>query len=255
MEIWDMRELRHLQVTGSDLPDPSYNGALLPNLLTLSGISARSCTKEIIGRVPKLKKLGIQIQLALNVVEPLCCFDHLASLHRLESLKCIIVNPNSRLQVLVPTLPVSIFPLSLRKLTLSGLGFPWEYMSTIVELSYLEVLKLQCYAFRDTVWKTDDEHNFRKLKFLLIEDTDIEVWDASNIDFPSLECLIIRHCYKLEKIPETFGDIGPLEMIELDDCSPSLVASTKDCAEKRPTSSRKLEVCVKFSVDDRKLKS
>ncbi|KAL0300070.1 UNVERIFIED_CONTAM: hypothetical protein Scaly_3060000 [Sesamum calycinum] len=89
-EIWDMRGLRHLQVMGSDLPDPSYDGALLPNLSTLLGISARSCTKEILGRIPRLKKLGIQIELALNVDEPLCCFDHLVSLHRLESLKCII---------------------------------------------------------------------------------------------------------------------------------------------------------------------
>ncbi|KAK4427065.1 hypothetical protein Salat_1475400 [Sesamum alatum] len=250
-----MRELKHLEVTESNLPDPSYNGALLPNLLTHLGINALSSTKVIRGRIPKLKKLVIQIELARNTVEPLCCFGHLASLHRLESLKCIIVNPNSRLQVFVPIPPILIFPLSLTKLTLNGLGFPWETMSTIVVLSYLEVLKLQCYAFRGALWKANDEHGFHKLKFLLIEDTDIEAWDASDVNLPSLERLIIRHCYKLKKIPEKFGDIGPLEMIRLDDCNPSLVASTKDCTEKRPSSSKKLEVCVKSSVDDRKLKS
>ncbi|KAL0385158.1 UNVERIFIED_CONTAM: putative late blight resistance proteinR1B-12 [Sesamum radiatum] len=254
-EIWDMRGLRHLQVMGSDLPDPSYEGALLPNLLTLLGTSARSCTKEILGRIPRLKKLGIQIELALDVDEPLCCFDHLVSLHRLESLKCVIVNPNSRLQVLVPTPPVSIFPMSLRKLTLTGLGLPWEYMSTIVELSYLEVLKLQCYAFRGAVWKADDEHSFRKLKFLLIEDTDMEVWDASDVDFPSLEHLIIRHCYKLKEIPEKFGDIGPLQMIELVDCSPSLMASANIIQDRLLYLKKGSQVCFKSSADDRKLKS
>ncbi|KAL0292143.1 UNVERIFIED_CONTAM: putative late blight resistance proteinR1C-3 [Sesamum calycinum] len=253
-EIWDMRGLRHLQVMGSDLPDPSYDGALLPNLSTLLGISARSCTKEILGRIPRLKKLGIQIELALNVDEPLCCFDHLVSLHRLESLKCIIVNPNSKLQVVIPAPPASIFPLSLRKLTLSGLGFPWEYMSTIVELSYLEVLKLQCYAFRGAVWKADDEHCFRKLKFLLIEDTDMEVWDASDVDFPSLEHLIIRHCYKLKEIPEKFGDIGPLQTIELVDCSPSLMASANIIQDRLMYLKKGFQVCIESSVDDRKLK-
>ncbi|KAL0385140.1 UNVERIFIED_CONTAM: hypothetical protein Sradi_2908300 [Sesamum radiatum] len=37
MEIWDMKQLRHLQVMGSDLPDPTPEYACLPNLLTLLG--------------------------------------------------------------------------------------------------------------------------------------------------------------------------------------------------------------------------
>ncbi|KAL0385105.1 UNVERIFIED_CONTAM: putative late blight resistance proteinR1C-3 [Sesamum radiatum] len=46
MEIWNMQELRHLEVMGSDLPEPSYDTDYLWNLLTLYGISTRSCTKE-----------------------------------------------------------------------------------------------------------------------------------------------------------------------------------------------------------------
>ncbi|KAL0335795.1 UNVERIFIED_CONTAM: putative late blight resistance proteinR1A-10 [Sesamum radiatum] len=251
-EIWDMQGLRHLQVMGSDLPDPSYDSALLPNLSTLLGISARSCTKEILERIPNLNKLGVQMELALDVDEPLCYFEHLASLHKLESLKWSVVNPN--MQVVVPPLSFPIFPPSLKKLTLSGLRFPWEVMIITAELRNLEVLKLQCYAFQGRVWKMDDERIFwPRLRHLLIEDTDLEEWYVSG-SFDLLKRLIFRHCYKLKEIPEQIICIKRLEMIELDDCSPSLVASAKHWPKKR-VGSRKLQVCVKFSPDDRKLKS
>ncbi|KAK4427053.1 Disease resistance protein RPP8 [Sesamum alatum] len=228
-EIWDMRGLRHLQVMGSDLPNPSYEGALLPNLLTLSGISARSCTKQILERIPNLKKLGIQIELAVDVDETL---------------------------VAVPTLSFPIFPLGLKKLTLSGLRFSWEFMIIIGVLRDFEVLKLQCYAFQGPVWKIDDEVFMPKLRFLLIEDTDLEEWYVNNFgSFDSLESLIFRHCYKLKEIPERIRRIKRLKMIELDDCNPSLVASTMHWVKKRPNGSRKLEVCVKSSADEKKLKS
>ncbi|KAL0335796.1 UNVERIFIED_CONTAM: putative late blight resistance proteinR1A-10 [Sesamum radiatum] len=251
-EIWDMQALRHLQVMGSDLPDPSYDGALLPNLSTLSGISARSCTKEILGRIPNLNKLGVQIELALDVDEPMPCFEHLSSLHKLESLKWSIVNPN--MKVVVPPLSFPVFPPSLKKLTLSGLRLPWEMMIITAELRNLEVLKLQCYAFQDRVWKMDDEIIFwPKLRYLLIEDTDLEEWYVSGC-FDSLKCLSLRHCYKLKEIPQQIVCIEHLG-IELDDCNnPSLMASIKHWAKKR-VGSRKLRVFVKFSADDRKLKS
>ncbi|XP_020547261.1 putative late blight resistance protein homolog R1A-10 isoform X2 [Sesamum indicum] len=250
MEIWDMKELRHLQVMGRDLPDPTSNDAFLLNLSTLLGVSAHSCTYKVFERIPNLIKLGVQMELAPDVDEPLCCFELLASLHKLESLKWSVVNPN--LQLLVPAASVPIFPPGLKKLTLSGLGFPWEYMSTIARLENLEVLKLQCYAFQGQVWNTKLSI-FSKLRFLLIEDTDLEDWYVKSW-FPSLERLILRHCYKLKEISKEIGDIVCLEMIELDDCNPSLVASTKHWADKIPAR-RKLQVCVKSSENDKKRKS
>ncbi|KAL0364523.1 UNVERIFIED_CONTAM: hypothetical protein Sangu_0549900 [Sesamum angustifolium] len=160
------------------------------------------------------------MELALDVDEPLCCFEHLDSLHKLESLKWSVVNP--KLQVVVPAASAPIFPPGLKKLTLSEFGCPWEYMSTIAELENLEVLKLQCYAFQGQVWDTK-WFIFSKLIFLLIEDTDLEDWYVKNFQrFPSLERLIFRHCYKLKEIPKEIGDIKHLKMIELDDCNPSL---------------------------------
>ncbi|KAL0385116.1 UNVERIFIED_CONTAM: hypothetical protein Sradi_2905900 [Sesamum radiatum] len=155
MEIWDMQELRNLQVMGSDLLDPTTQDACLPKLVTLLGISVGSCTKEVLRRIPNLNKLGTRIELPLDVAEPLFCSDHLADHRYLESFKCSIVNPSPRLQVLGRSHPIfPILPLGLRKLTLSGLGFPWKYMSNIAKLRNLEVLKLRCYAFQGSEWKT-----------------------------------------------------------------------------------------------------
>ncbi|KAK4419863.1 putative late blight resistance proteinR1A-10 [Sesamum alatum] len=255
MEIWNMQELRHLQVMGNDLPHPNSEDALLPNLLTLLDVSAYSCTKDVLEKIPNLKKLGVKIKRALDVAEPLYYFDHLAHLHKLESLKCIIVNPHPRLQVVVPTPPVSIFPSGLKKLTLGGLGFPWEYMSSIAELPNLEVLKLRSYAFRGAEWKTYEE-KFSKLKFLLLEDIDLKYWFANSDCFPSVQSLMFRHCYKLKEIPLGFGGISTLEMIELVDCDPSLVASANQILDEQlELGNEFLQIRIDSSENDKKLKS
>ncbi|KAL0412072.1 UNVERIFIED_CONTAM: putative late blight resistance proteinR1B-12 [Sesamum latifolium] len=255
MELWDMQELRHLEVMGSDLPDPNSEGALLPNLLTLSGISAHSCTKEVLGRIPDLKKLGIQTELALDVAETLCCLDHLSHLHRLESLKCVIVNPTTSSQVVPVATPArSVSWPSLKKLTLSGLGFPWEYMSDIAQLRNLEVLKLHCYAFQGPEWVTS-VGDFSRLKYLLLEDIDLESWDSSYDCFLLLQRLTIQHCYKLKEIPFEIGEIPTLQMIELVDCNDSLVASARQLLSEQEEHGNVFQVYIKSSQDDRKLKS
>ncbi|KAL0309277.1 UNVERIFIED_CONTAM: putative late blight resistance proteinR1B-16 [Sesamum radiatum] len=253
MEIWDMQELRHLEVMGSDLPDPNSEGAHLPNLLTLSGISAHSCTKKVLGRIPNLKKLGIQTELALDAAETSCCLDHLSRLYRLESLKCVIVNPNTSSQV-VPVAPpaLSVSWSSLKRLTLRGLGFPWEYMSGIAQLPNLEVLKLHCYAFQGPEWVVGD---FRQLKYLLLEDIDLERWDSSDDCFPLLQRLTIQHCYKLKELPSEIGEIPTLKMIELVDCNDTLVALGKQLLSEQEKHGNVFQVCIKSSQDDRKLKS
>ncbi|KAL0335797.1 UNVERIFIED_CONTAM: putative late blight resistance proteinR1A-4 [Sesamum radiatum] len=257
MEIWNMRELRHLQVMGSDLPNPDSKGALLPNLSTLLGISAHSCTEEILGRIPNLKKLGFQGELALDAFETLCCFNQVFNSYRLKSLKCVIVNPNpTSHQVVVPALPDdSIFPSGLKKLTLSGLSLGWENMSMIACIGNLEVLKLRCYAFRGPVWQTS-KRGFKNLRFLLIEDMDLEYWQGSESFLPDLQRLTVSHCYKLTEIPWQFEKVPSLEMMELVDCAPSLLASAeKILKQQKGHGNDVLQLCVKSSKDARKPKS
>ncbi|KAI3464145.1 hypothetical protein Pfo_020808 [Paulownia fortunei] len=217
VEIWDMQELKHLQIMGSNLPDRC--GALLPNLLALLDVSARSCTKGVLERIHNLKKLGIQIEMLPDAAEPLCCFDHISHLNKLESFKCVIVNPIFRTEVVAPPPSLSIFPSGLKKLSLSGFGYPWKEMSKIASLPNLEVLKLRCYAFQGPKWETRDRE-FNRLKFFLIEDTDLVDWRASFGSFLNIQCLSIKHCYKLEDIPIMFRARATIEVV---DCNPLAV--------------------------------
>ncbi|GFP83584.1 putative late blight resistance protein homolog r1b-8 [Phtheirospermum japonicum] len=198
IEIWDMKELKHLQVMGSDLPDPC-EGTFLPNLQTLLDVSARSCNKCVFQGTPNLNKLGIRIELTPDghVAETMRCFDHIHYLQKLESLKCVVVNPTFGPHIAPPPLP--IFPSSLKKLSLSGFGYPWEDMRLIASLPNLETLKLRCYAFRGPKLEIKD-NGFPKLRFLLIEDTDLVNWTVELGSLPELLDNLLKSCYKLENI-------------------------------------------------------
>ncbi|KAI3464146.1 hypothetical protein Pfo_020809 [Paulownia fortunei] len=247
MEIWDMQELKHLQFMGSNLPDPC--GSLLPNLLTLSDLSAQSCTKGVFESIPNLKRLGIRIELAPDAAESLCCFDHISYLHGLETLKCVIVNPRS--EAVAPPVPLSVFPSGLKKLSLSGFGYPWEDMSKIASLPNLKVLKLRCYAFRGPKWETYGKA-FLRLEFLLIEDTDLVHWTVEDGCFPCLERLFIKHCYKLEKIPEELSSF--LMSMRLVDCHPLAVTCAKQMKQDKQEKGEDIHLHVLSSWDDGNLK-
>ncbi|GFQ06976.1 putative late blight resistance protein homolog r1a-6 [Phtheirospermum japonicum] len=229
IEIWDMKELKHLQVMGSDLPYPC-DDTLLPNLIALLDVSPRSCTKGVLEKLPNLEKLGIRIEVAPFGHEPLSCFDHISHLSRLESLKCVIVNPVLWCDVVVPPPPLSIFPLGLRKLTLSGLGYPWEELSKIGLLPKLEVLKLRCCAFRGPKWETSYKR-FLELRFLLIEDCDLVHWKVTSGSFYRIWRLSLKNCYKLEEIPLEF--VGNLREIEVVDCGRLAMACANHIEEDR----------------------
>ncbi|XP_047942590.1 putative late blight resistance protein homolog R1A-10 [Salvia hispanica] len=237
-EIWDMKELKQLQVIGSDLPDPC--GASLESLLTLSGVSAESCNVTVLKSVPNLKKLGIQISLEDDDIgSPLYVFNHIPHLTNLRSLKCVITNP----EVVVPVLaPMSIFPRNLTKLNLSGMGYPWKETSKISSLPCLQVLKLRSYAFQGPEWEVE-EGAFSFLTFLIIEDTDLEDWKIGRGSFDDLETLTMKHCYNLERIHGEFG--GFLGGIKLIDCDPS-------CAEQMMKATQDWKVDVHSSWDDKK---
>ncbi|XP_057812369.1 putative late blight resistance protein homolog R1C-3 [Salvia miltiorrhiza] len=63
VQIWNMQELQHLNLLGRDLPTPNSNDATLNKLTTLFGVSANSCTREVLKRIPNLKSLGIEVEL------------------------------------------------------------------------------------------------------------------------------------------------------------------------------------------------
>ncbi|CAA0838701.1 Unknown protein [Striga hermonthica] len=225
MEIWYLDKLRHLQCTGYDLLDPSSIGLdgsfLLENLVTLSGVSAHSCTRGVLARMPKLAKVGIRIEPAPSTSEIFNPFGDFEQLYDdFESFKCVFVRPGLASHV-IPLVTPS-FPINITKITLSGCGFPWEYMSVIARLPNLQVLKLRCYAFSGPVCVLN-ESGFSRLRFLLLEDMDIKCLVADRYGcLQALECLIIRHCYKLEDI--NLDERVPHEMLEVQGCSPTTEA-------------------------------
>ncbi|XP_047951718.1 putative late blight resistance protein homolog R1A-10 [Salvia hispanica] len=225
MEIWDMEKLKHLQIAGSNLPDPNGSVALR-KLSTLIGVGSRSCTKKVLRRVSGLKRLGICIELEPDENDdPYRCLNNISHLRRLESLKCVVVNPDFMPERVSPPAPRSMFPWGLKKLSLSGLGYPWEYMKIISKLENLEVLKLRCYAFQGPDWELHDDDVYA-LRFLLIEDTDLVRWKFSATCFINLKRLCIKHCYQLEEIPPEL--CTSVETIQVVDCNPMVQNWAKD---------------------------
>ncbi|XP_042066289.1 putative late blight resistance protein homolog R1A-10 isoform X1 [Salvia splendens] len=213
VEIWDMKELQHLQVMGRDLPNPCRT--YLEKLSTLLGVGALSCAVGILETIPRLTKLSIQIELVPDEDgDPLSSLGHVSCLRELKSLKYVAVNPD----MVVPLhseLPA--FPRNIRKLSLGGLGYPWREMSIIGSLPFLYMLKLRSYAFQGPVWEVE-EKRFISLVTLVIEDTDLVEWRFGDGSFISLGQLSIKHCYNLERIE---GELQVyLENIEVIECGP-----------------------------------
>ncbi|XP_057780719.1 uncharacterized protein LOC130999230 isoform X2 [Salvia miltiorrhiza] len=231
MEIWDMKELRHIQVTGSNLPIPNTSGAVLPNLVTLLDVGYHTFTEEVLRGIPNLQKLGIQIDLAPgDAPDPFHEYlNRISSLSKLESLECVVVNPEVEPGV-APPAPRSMFPPSLERLSLSGLGYPWEYMSIIEELKNLRVLELRGYAFQGEKWETG-LRAFRKLERLVIEDTDLVWWKTTVYSFRKLKHLIIKHCYMLEEVPSSV--LAGHHTFEVVDCNPLAAANWKEMIRMR----------------------
>lgn len=225
-EIWNMPQLRHLLISETDLPKiPGPKPLLLANLQSLSNINASCCTKEVLQNFPSLKKFGMW------TLRPGDIGFYLADeLKQLEAFKFTVLNPIHGKKV--NFLPELDFPKTLRKLSLTGCGLPWEDMGVIARLPFLEVLKLRELAFKGEAWcPSSDDYVFEELKFLLLEYMDFKSWEASDSHFPSLKRLIIRHCYRLDRIPLEFGYIGGLELIELVECNRLAMESAEDIRE------------------------
>ncbi|XP_057789223.1 putative late blight resistance protein homolog R1A-10 [Salvia miltiorrhiza] len=222
VQIWDMKELEHIEILGKSLVAPSHS-ASLKKLSTIVGVDASIFTiLKLSYKVPYIKKLVVQTPYD-DHHGLLSCFGCISTLGSLEILKFSIIDPEIKHDDAFSS--ALMFPRwTLKKLHLSGMGFSWEYMDEIGSLPSLEVLKLRAYAFQGPKWEARDG-SFLKLKFLLIEDTDLVQWKPRYESFPHLACLSMKHCYELEEIhwPSHYRS-GSIELV---DCNP--VALT--CAE------------------------
>ncbi|XP_042037906.1 putative late blight resistance protein homolog R1B-8 isoform X2 [Salvia splendens] len=244
LEIWELQKLRHLHCMGFDLPLPSTDLNLM-KLLTLSGVSFRTCVDGVLARIPNVIKLGIRFNPADHAVEVSCFKAVFSYLNHLESFKCGVTSQSEAAFSLLG------FPSGLIKLTLGGSGFLWdEHTSIISDLPHLQVLKLRWRAFCGPKWELY-EGGFPRLKFLVLEDLDIEQLIARSNHFPVLQKLLTRRCCKLEEIPLDMGDIPTLEVIEVDECSISLVESARRIQkEQEELGNENLKVRIHSSSDE-----
>ncbi|CAA0832777.1 Unknown protein [Striga hermonthica] len=229
LQIWGLSKLRHLHCAGSDLPDPSdglSSSFVLDNLLTLSGVSTLSCTEKILKRLPYLKKLGVRVDPSRwDAVDVFSFLGELCSVYSVfDSLKCSVVDCSLVGSRVFPCVK-DPSPLFIKKLSLSGCGFSWEHITHVAALPSLQVLKLRWNAFRGPVWeRLDSDARFEKLKFVLLEDLDVEEWRVNQGSFPKLEHVVIRHCYKLREVENELSEIPQLGVLEVQDCSPDIEA-------------------------------
>ncbi|XP_042013018.1 putative late blight resistance protein homolog R1A-4 isoform X2 [Salvia splendens] len=201
MEIWEMQELLFIDILGRELPTPNSN-ATLDKLSFLFGVSAKSCTREILKRMPNLMKLLILSEREPydddDDKNPLCGLEYISEeLRNLKFLNYSVVNPEMKY---VSRVPLSMFPTSLTVLHLSGLGCPWKHIIDIgLLLPNLETLRLEHYAFQGPEWDIVPGC-FLKLQTLIIGDTDLVRWRIQHGSLPKLDLLTIRHCYKLQQL-------------------------------------------------------
>ncbi|KAL2532922.1 putative disease resistance protein [Abeliophyllum distichum] len=112
---------------------------------------------------------------------------------------------------------------SLKKLTLRNFDLSLNQMNIIGMLSNLEVLKLRDDTIEGKKWDTW-EYGFQKLRYLELDVVQIEHWNVSCYEFPSLQRLVLRSCQNFV-IPFDLGKIPTLEKIEVHGCAKSLEVS------------------------------
>ncbi|XP_023731569.1 putative late blight resistance protein homolog R1A-10 [Lactuca sativa] len=220
LNMENMVDLRHLWSERTiSIDSRSY---VLCNLQTLSRVRLAVGDQNLMRSFPNIKKLACSVSGTFRDH----AFLNFALLTHLEALDVEYMdNPSPLVN------PVRL-PETLKKLTLKGLRLPWTYMSKIRFLTKLEVLKLLDSSFEGNQWVTGDEQ-FRKLKFLKLENLNIHLWEASSMNFPQLRKLEVRTCKNLKEIPLEIGDISTLEHIEIDDSNSLVLRSVNEIQEKQ----------------------
>ncbi|KMT11656.1 hypothetical protein BVRB_5g105960 [Beta vulgaris subsp. vulgaris] len=162
------------------------------------------------------------------------CFHALDFLNHLEILHLSFYESWAARNHKVATLSL---PPSVKQLTLSEFCLPWKQMSVLAKsMPKLEVLKLVNNAFEGEECDMDsDEVEFSELKFFKLKGINIRNWNIScSADaFPKLECLVIKYCNKLRKIPSSFVDNEKLRLILLEGCKSSVEKSANQIKEEQ----------------------
>ncbi|XP_057775421.1 putative late blight resistance protein homolog R1A-3 [Salvia miltiorrhiza] len=228
IEIWKMRQLRHIECGGICLPHPNGQDELLilENLQTLGNAVNLRLSEDVCNIIPNIKILHLQYNDGLrgyddSLMECLCNLDRL---HKLESLK---LRGDIRWRNMYFKLnEVLTFPNSLNKLILRGFEFEWDDLTIIGSLPLLEVLVVRGnWVMAETRTWSPVVGQFQRLKFLKIYNCFLRCWNADSCHFPNLEKLILHTLNELEEIPWGIAKIPTLKLIHVKCCSNSAAIS------------------------------
>ncbi|CAI9100966.1 OLC1v1038158C1 [Oldenlandia corymbosa var. corymbosa] len=229
--MWDMKNLRQLCISESacwELPKENPEDCSdLGNLETLSTVvfPCSHTMEAVVKKFPNIRRLKC------NLIQTGACIGScktlsLDEMSQLESLTLSQVHQEFH------DLHFQ-FPLNIKKLVLSGLCMPWNKISAIDELPYLEVLKLLNNAFTGEVWDME-EGKFPELKYLKLADLELVSWTGTESDdnFPCLQKLVLERCRCLKEVPLCLAHIPDLAMIEVSKCE-NATSSIKQIKEKQ----------------------
>ncbi|KAL2482116.1 putative disease resistance RPP13-like protein 3 [Forsythia ovata] len=208
LDIWKMPQLRHVLLEYVILPDPSSAETerdifvlVLENLQTLSLVMNFRCTEDVIKRIPNIKKLEIHYK-DEEMGREYYYLNNLVHLRKLESLKLINLSVNFRFSFSTNL----SFPTSLKKLTLIEGSLSLEDMSIVGSLPNLQVLKLKRTHIFCREWRTN-KGQFLQLKYLLLENIDLECWIVGRSHLPNIERVVLEDCFNFGEIPDEIREI------------------------------------------------
>ncbi|XP_031096791.1 putative late blight resistance protein homolog R1B-16 isoform X2 [Ipomoea triloba] len=228
--IWGLPQLRHLEFRNCFRVEPP--SIVKEKLQSLYWLSIFHCTEEVISKIPNIKTLGIfcEGRLIPNNGATSLSLENLCHLNQLEALT---IEAEYAIPKCISLPGINAFPCNLRKLKLSKTYLPWkDNIATIALLPRLEVLKLKMDAFYGPEWEPT-EGGFQRLKFLLLENTDLKIWNAFGDEFPILEHLVLKHCENLEGIPTVFSNVTTLKSIDLERCRQALSSCAKNIQQEQ----------------------
>ncbi|XP_027171899.1 putative disease resistance RPP13-like protein 3 [Coffea eugenioides] len=221
--IWKLESLRHLYAYDMECDVPlKIEG--LRNLQTLSGIPFEDVMHNNMITLTSLQKLEIWVD-DRSEIDKLCV--HLSEVGSLKKLHLYFRGLPQSLAGLsklhhVTGLKLSgsgmlppDFPPNLSRLSLNHTFFRNDPMPVLEKLGQLQFLKIEV-AYEGPQHMVISRHGFHQLKFLVLS----RIYDLDEIKveegaLPQLQCLRIRECRKLRKLPEELKHVPSLDALEL----------------------------------------
>nr|XP_009780986.1 PREDICTED: late blight resistance protein R1-A-like isoform X2 [Nicotiana sylvestris] len=226
--IWKMTKLKHVDVS-TRLPHEIFavseeGPSKLENLRAFKGMCLFREDIELIEMFPNLQKLLLVIIVNYLDEAEVNDFDE-AEVNNFGEANSLVLKLDvlTQLQSLVFGSMYNItkyyLPSSLKELILRQINILASATSTIAGLPNLQRLVFQGCRFEQEEWDVRDME-FPVLKILKFRGVHIREWHVlESSSFPMLESLVLKSVELLEKIPDSFVDIGTLTSIKVIHCN------------------------------------